>query len=326
MRARATLAHLPGVVRALLGLLRGLHGALLGLASALRGLARALHPESRPSPRRRDGVDCRVDSPRPQLTGCLRRDSRAERRDISHAAFDGISCRPVRVRSDNDISRTLQMHWTSMNPIETLASRQASALDLPRDDDVRTRSQTGAAAARRRGDPRRSGADVRGGGRAGEHERRRCGGRSRPRHRLPLLPEPAGPARRAGAGRGERRRRTAGLGQDRRGRPRRRASRARFAPWSTWGTPSCSWRASGCDPTRSGSSAGSSSRCASCSSAVRPRATSARDIASARLTESLIGLIVGVLTSTPPLGKEDIIATITGLFLDGARARGPRPV
>ena len=48
------------------------------------------------------------------------------------------------------------------------------------------------------------------------------------------------------------------------------------------------------------------------------------DIASARLTESLIGLIVGVLTSTPPLGKEDMIATITDLFLDGARARGPR--
>ena len=40
----------------------------------------------------------------------------------------------------------------------------------------------------------------------------------------------------------------------------------------------------------------------------------------------VLGLIVGVLTSTPPLGKEDIIATITGLFLDGARARGPRPV
>jgi TetR/AcrR family transcriptional regulator, mexCD-oprJ operon repressor len=48
------------------------------------------------------------------------------------------------------------------------------------------------------------------------------------------------------------------------------------------------------------------------------------DIGSARLTESLIGLIVGVLTSTPPLGKEDMTATITGLFLDGARARGPR--
>jgi len=48
------------------------------------------------------------------------------------------------------------------------------------------------------------------------------------------------------------------------------------------------------------------------------------DIASARLTESLIGLIVGMLTSTPALGKEDMAATITGLFLDGARPRGPR--
>ncbi len=48
------------------------------------------------------------------------------------------------------------------------------------------------------------------------------------------------------------------------------------------------------------------------------------DIASARLTESLIALIVGVLRSTPPLGKEDMTATITGLFLDGARARRPR--
>jgi AcrR family transcriptional regulator len=48
------------------------------------------------------------------------------------------------------------------------------------------------------------------------------------------------------------------------------------------------------------------------------------DIASARLTESLIGLIVGILTSTPRPGKEDMTATINGLFLDGARARGPR--
>ena len=48
------------------------------------------------------------------------------------------------------------------------------------------------------------------------------------------------------------------------------------------------------------------------------------DIASPRLAESLIGLIAGVLTSTPPMGREDMIATITGLFLDGARARGPR--
>jgi TetR/AcrR family transcriptional regulator, mexCD-oprJ operon repressor len=46
-----------------------------------------------------------------------------------------------------------------------------------------------------------------------------------------------------------------------------------------------------------------------------------RDITSLRLTESLIGLIVGVLMSTPTLGKEDTIATITGLFLDGARSR-----
>lgn len=51
-----------------------------------------------------------------------------------------------------------------------------------------------------------------------------------------------------------------------------------------------------------------------------------RDMASARLIESLLGLIVGVGRSTPPLGKEDVIATITGLFLDGARARGPRPL
>ena len=47
------------------------------------------------------------------------------------------------------------------------------------------------------------------------------------------------------------------------------------------------------------------------------------DIASAQLTDSLIGMTVGVLTS-PALGKEDMIATITGLFLEGARARGPR--
>ena len=48
------------------------------------------------------------------------------------------------------------------------------------------------------------------------------------------------------------------------------------------------------------------------------------DITGARLAESLIGLIVGLLTSAPALGKEDMTATITGLFLDGSRARGPR--
>ncbi len=50
------------------------------------------------------------------------------------------------------------------------------------------------------------------------------------------------------------------------------------------------------------------------------------DIGSTRLVEALIGLIVGVLTSTPRLGREDMTATITSLFLDGARARGPRAV
>jgi TetR/AcrR family transcriptional regulator, mexCD-oprJ operon repressor len=49
------------------------------------------------------------------------------------------------------------------------------------------------------------------------------------------------------------------------------------------------------------------------------------DIASARLTESLIGLIAGLLQSAPPLGKDDMAATTVRLFLDGARARGPRP-
>lgn len=48
------------------------------------------------------------------------------------------------------------------------------------------------------------------------------------------------------------------------------------------------------------------------------------DISSSRLTESLIGLIVGVLMSTRTHGKEDTIAIINALFLDGARARGPR--
>lgn len=48
------------------------------------------------------------------------------------------------------------------------------------------------------------------------------------------------------------------------------------------------------------------------------------DITALRLTESLIGLIVGMLTSTPALGREDMTAMITGLFLDGARTRGPR--
>jgi TetR/AcrR family transcriptional regulator, mexCD-oprJ operon repressor len=50
-----------------------------------------------------------------------------------------------------------------------------------------------------------------------------------------------------------------------------------------------------------------------------------QDISSARLTESLLGLVVGVFTSAPALGREDMTAMIAGLFLDGARARSPRP-
>src|SRR4029079_10803587 len=41
------------------------------------------------------------------------------------------------------------------------------------------------------------------------------------------------------------------------------------------------------------------------------------DITGTRLAESLIGLIVGLLTSAPALGKEDLTATITRLFLHG---------
>jgi TetR/AcrR family transcriptional repressor of mexCD-oprJ operon len=47
------------------------------------------------------------------------------------------------------------------------------------------------------------------------------------------------------------------------------------------------------------------------------------DIPSSWLTNSLVGLVVSVLPSTPALGKEDTIAAITGLFFDGARAPDP---
>jgi AcrR family transcriptional regulator len=43
------------------------------------------------------------------------------------------------------------------------------------------------------------------------------------------------------------------------------------------------------------------------------------------LTESLIGLIVSVVAASPSRGREDTVAAITSLFLDGARRRGPRP-
>lgn len=46
------------------------------------------------------------------------------------------------------------------------------------------------------------------------------------------------------------------------------------------------------------------------------------DIPSSWLTNSLVGLVVSVLPSTPTLGKEDTIASITALFFDGARSPG----
>jgi TetR/AcrR family transcriptional regulator, mexCD-oprJ operon repressor len=48
------------------------------------------------------------------------------------------------------------------------------------------------------------------------------------------------------------------------------------------------------------------------------------DVSSARMADALIGLVVGVLASSRSLGRDDMTATIAGLFLDGARARGPR--
>jgi TetR/AcrR family transcriptional regulator, mexCD-oprJ operon repressor len=45
------------------------------------------------------------------------------------------------------------------------------------------------------------------------------------------------------------------------------------------------------------------------------------DVASAWLAESLVGLVSAALVSEPALGREDTIATISELFLEGARQR-----
>jgi TetR/AcrR family transcriptional repressor of mexCD-oprJ operon len=45
------------------------------------------------------------------------------------------------------------------------------------------------------------------------------------------------------------------------------------------------------------------------------------DIPSAWLTDALVGLVVSALSSRPVLGREDTIAVVTALFLDGARSR-----
>src|ERR671924_77086 len=47
------------------------------------------------------------------------------------------------------------------------------------------------------------------------------------------------------------------------------------------------------------------------------------DIPTTWLTDALVGLVVSVLSSRPVLGREDTIAVVSALFLDGAR---PRPV
>jgi TetR/AcrR family transcriptional repressor of mexCD-oprJ operon len=42
------------------------------------------------------------------------------------------------------------------------------------------------------------------------------------------------------------------------------------------------------------------------------------------LREALLGVALSVLTSKPAQGREDTVAAITSLFLDGARRRGPQ--
>ena len=46
-----------------------------------------------------------------------------------------------------------------------------------------------------------------------------------------------------------------------------------------------------------------------------------RDVAASWLAAALAGLIAHVLAAASPLGREDTIAAIKSLFLDGARAR-----
>ena len=49
------------------------------------------------------------------------------------------------------------------------------------------------------------------------------------------------------------------------------------------------------------------------------------DVPGSWLTESLVALVVGALSATPALGREDSVAAITSMFLDGARGRSPSP-
>ena len=47
------------------------------------------------------------------------------------------------------------------------------------------------------------------------------------------------------------------------------------------------------------------------------------DIPSAWLTDALVGVVVNVLSSPQPRGREDTVAAVTSLFIDGARATRP---
>jgi TetR/AcrR family transcriptional repressor of mexCD-oprJ operon len=49
-----------------------------------------------------------------------------------------------------------------------------------------------------------------------------------------------------------------------------------------------------------------------------------QDVPSSWLTESLLGLVVSLLSSAPSMGKEDTVAVTTSLFLNGASDRQPR--
>jgi TetR/AcrR family transcriptional repressor of mexCD-oprJ operon len=46
------------------------------------------------------------------------------------------------------------------------------------------------------------------------------------------------------------------------------------------------------------------------------------DIPSRWLTDSLVGIVVSVLSSSPSRGREDTVAAIASLFVEGARRRG----
>ncbi len=47
------------------------------------------------------------------------------------------------------------------------------------------------------------------------------------------------------------------------------------------------------------------------------------DVSTSWLVETFLALIASVIAAGPKLGKEDTVAVITSLFLDGARAREP---